>query len=32
MFEWLHVSGFLEVAMRNEAVRIRIRQALKAWR
>jgi hypothetical protein len=28
MFEWLHVPGFLEVAIRNEAIRIRIRQAL----
>jgi hypothetical protein len=31
MFEWLHVPGFLEVAIRNEAIRIRIRQALAAW-
>jgi hypothetical protein len=31
MWEWLHVPGFLEVAIRNEAIRIRLREALKAW-
>jgi hypothetical protein len=31
MFEWLYVSGFLEIAIRNEAIQIRIRQALRAW-
>jgi hypothetical protein len=31
MWEWLHVPGFLEVAIRNEAIRIRIREALRAW-
>jgi hypothetical protein len=31
MWEWLHVPGLLEVAIRNEAIRIRIREALRAW-
>ena len=32
MLEWLHVPGFLEVVVRNEAIRLRIVQALRAWR
>jgi hypothetical protein len=32
MWECLHVLDFLEVAIRNEAIRIRIQEALRAWR
>jgi hypothetical protein len=31
MFEWLHVPGFLEVVVRCERTRRRIREALRAW-